>query len=146
MFKQLLTGGSVLALLLVGGFSAQAKPQASLLQAQTQEAPFPDTQTTPPAGTIEPGTSPEGTTAPEPTAPDATTPVPDTSPEGTTTPDVTPDAGTPETTSPDSSGTPTPESQTSTPDSNTDRAGIFCESNPIAEPTGGGSREFRQCQ
>jgi hypothetical protein len=100
------------------------------LQAQIQEAPLPDTQTAPPAGTIEPGTSPEGTT----------------------TPGVTPDAGTPETTSPDattspdSGVTPPPDSQTSTSDSKTERAAIFCESHPINSPTGGGSRQFRECQ
>ena len=158
MFKQILTGGSVLALLLVGGFSAQAKPQVSVLQAQTQEVPTPDTQTAPPAETIQPSTSPEGTTTPDATTPDATTPdatTPDattpapTTPEGTT-PDITPDAGTPDTTSPDattspdSSGTSTPESTTS--DSKQGNVGINCESNQIPEPTGGGSREFRECQ
>ena len=44
MLKQLLTGGSVLALLLTGGFSAQAKQQEPILQSQV-----PDATTTPDA-------------------------------------------------------------------------------------------------
>lgn len=52
MLKQLLTGGSVLALLLTGGFSAQAKQQEPILQSQV-----PDTTTTP--------TTPDATTTPD---------------------------------------------------------------------------------
>lgn len=44
MLKQLLTGGSILALLLAGSFNAQAKTQEPMLQSQVQKAP----PTTPP--------------------------------------------------------------------------------------------------
>lgn len=49
MLKQLLAGGSVLALLLTGSLSAQAKPQEPILQSQVQEAPTttPDATTSP---------------------------------------------------------------------------------------------------
>lgn len=53
MLKQLLTGGSIFALLLASSFSAQAKPTELMLQSQlqtpgsTQITPAPRTTTTP---------------------------------------------------------------------------------------------------
>lgn len=52
MLKQLLTGSSLLALLLAGGLSAQARTKELMLQSQVQQAP-----TTSPA--------PDGTTTSE---------------------------------------------------------------------------------
>ena len=79
MLKQLLTGGSLLALLLAGGLSAQAKTQEAMLQSQAQQAP---TTSPGPDGSI---TAPEGITAPDGT----TTPEGTMSPDGTTTPEGT---------------------------------------------------------
>ena len=94
MLKQLLTGGSVLALLLTGSFSAQAKPQEPILQSQVQEAP---------------STTPDATTIPDAgTTPDATT---------------------------------TPESDNSTNSESSDSNTALCSANPVASPTGGGSRQ-----
>lgn len=70
MLKQLLTGGSILALLLVGSISTEAKTQEPMLQSQVQDVPSstpaPDGSTTTP-GVDTPTTTPapEGVTSPE---------------------------------------------------------------------------------
>ncbi len=76
MLKQLLTGGSVLALLLAGGFSAQAKPTEPVLQSQFQ-APS-GGQTTPGQTTDGLGGGTPGGTEITPAPGTTTTPQPDT--------------------------------------------------------------------
>ena len=79
MLKQILTSGSVLALVLTSGLPAQARLKEPMLQSQAQEAPSttptPDSITSPaPSGTTTP--TPDGITSPDPSG-TTTTPAPD---------------------------------------------------------------------
>jgi len=120
MLKQLLTGGSILALLLVGSISTEAKTKEPMLQSQVQEVP--SSTPAPDGSTTTPGVdAPTTTPAPEDSI---TTPAPDGS---TTTPGVDAPAT-----------TPAPEGVTSP------EAGVsdteLCESIPPAGASGGATR------
>jgi hypothetical protein len=147
MLKQLLTGGSIFALLLVGSISTEARTKEPMLQSQVQEVPSstpaPDGSTTTP-GVDDPATTPapdDSITTPAPdgstTTPGvddpATTPAPDDSittpaPDGSTT---TPGVDDPAT-------TPAPEGVTS-PEAGVSDTGL-CESIPPAGASGGATR------
>jgi hypothetical protein len=122
MLKQLLTGGSILALLLAGGFSAQAKPTEPVLQAQLE---------TPggPGGPTSPEVQDSSTTTPGQSSTDETSPL------GGDDTQVTPAPGT--------TTTPQPDTSITTPGTR-DADTALCRSFPIGSPTGGGTRQRLQ--
>ncbi|WP_250122083.1 hypothetical protein [Chroococcidiopsis sp. CCMEE 29] len=104
MLKQLLTGGSILALLLVGSISTEAKTQEPMLQSQVQDVP--SSTPAPDGSTTTPGVDAPATPAPEDSI---TAPAPD----GSTT---TPGVDAPATPAPEDSITaPAPDGSTTTP-------------------------------
>jgi len=120
MLKQLLTGGSIFALLLVGSISTEARTKEPMLQSQVQEVP--SSTPAPDGSTTTPGVdTPTTTPAPEDSI---TTPAPDGS---TTTPGVDAPAT-----------TPAPEGVTS-PEAGVSDTGL-CESIPPAGASGGATR------
>lgn len=122
MLKQLLTVGSIFALLLVGSLPAGARTEGSVLLSQTQEVP---PTTTTPAGSSVTNQGVDDSAMPS-------------TPEDSIT---SPDAGSSTTPAPaDSMTSPVIDDSSMSPNQTTSRAEA-CENIPPPSPTAGGTKE-----